>query len=603
MKRSAASPAQSLPILISLIFLYFFLLGGLLLFSRQFLLNLVTTSPSSFYPWILAFLLLHLGLFAFLFLQIYRLIKQWVNRKTGARLKARMVLFFFLISFLSSLPQGILSFNFINIAITDWFSSDLNQTLEGGVQIALEYYHDKNDNLKAFGESPLFAAMLRRLEGNPEDLWKNIREANPEISSIQIFTQDGDEMHFYGNSTGRIPPSRDLSGNPGFLPKENNRSSSVLRYQQAFQYRGKPARAILSIILPEGFDENARRLTATSQTYHELNTYSQLFQGALLLLFLLFSIPLLLLSILAAFFLSDEILRPIVQLEKAAQRVSEGDFTPRILTRSRDEISSLAKTFNTMISELQKSRSRIMQSEKITTWQEIAQQLAHEIRNPLTPIRLSAERVLHKQQTKPDEVPALLGPAMNSIITEVEGLNHMLQEFRNFARMPEAHKEAAALKELLEKSLEPYRHSHPDYTFRCMVSPQNLSIFVDKQQFQQLFTNLIKNSLEAMELADSSERPAGILEIETNLVKKGETRYCRISFRDNGPGIDEKDRDSIFNPYFTTKKTGSGLGLSIVERILFDHGGAIWFETTQGHTPGTTFFVDIPNPKTGNDAL
>ncbi len=600
MKRASASSAQSIPALISLILLYFFLLGGVLFFSRQFLLNLVTASPSSYTPWISAFLLLHLGLFGFLLLQIIRLFRERARRRAGARLKARMVLFFLLISLLSSLPQGILSFNFINIAITNWFSQDLNQTMEGGVQIALEYYHDKNNNLKTFGESSLFALMLQRADENPENLWKNIREANPEISSIQAFSQNGREILFYGKRSGRLTPQHPQEKQSGFLPKESRDGKSVLRYQRSFQYQDSPAWAVLSIILPEGFDAKARRLTAASQTYHELNSFSSLFQGALLLLFLLFSIPLLLLSVLTAFFLSNEIIRPIVQLEKAARRVSEGDFTPRILTRTNDELASLAQTFNTMIAELQNSRARIMQSEKITTWQEIAQQLAHEIRNPLTPIKLSAERVLHKQKNHPEDLPALITPAMNSIITEVEGLNHMLQEFRNFARMPEARKEPVQLREVLQKSLEPFQYSYPSVQISWEVTPRELTLTIDKQQFQQIFTNLIKNALEAMEPLGTAETQ-GTLEIETNLVKKGGTRYCRISFRDNGPGIAEKDHASIFNPYFTTKKTGSGLGLSIVERILFDHGGTIWFETAQGKESGTTFFVDIPLPETASE--
>ncbi|MBI9100701.1 MAG: HAMP domain-containing protein, partial [Spirochaetaceae bacterium] len=302
-----------------------------------------------------------------------------------------------------------------------------------------------------------------------------------------------------------------------------------------------------------------------------------------LFIYLFFAIPLVFLALLTAFTLSEDVTVPIERLEKATKRVADGDYSFRILSPSNDELAILISSFNQMINELELSRIKILQTEKVTTWQEIAQRLAHEIRNPLTPIKLAAQRVQRKINTP--NIETILDSSMNIIITEVESLDSMLQQFRNFARLPKLEPTSIKLCELIYDSIKIYSDTIPTITFDVTPIDENIRVNVDKNQMKQVFVNLYKNAIEAM-------NNRGTIYIRTDIVLKGYTHFCRIQIQDEGIGISREDSEKVFHPYFTTKENGTGLGLSIIERIVFDHKGRIWLESKVGS--GTTFYIDIP---------
>jgi nitrogen fixation/metabolism regulation signal transduction histidine kinase len=341
---------------------------------------------------------------------------------------------------------------------------------------------------------------------------------------------------------------------------------------------------VLTVSLPPGFDDTARNLTQALESYTQLEQFQTQFRVAFATVYAFFALPLLLLAILAAFYLSDEIMQPIVNLEQAIARVAEGDYSFRVLSRTRDDLSILARSFNQMVSELERNRSKLIQTEKVAAWQEIAQRLAHEIKNPLTPIQLSAERMLRKHQTGAADFDRTFESGVRSIIREVEGLNRMLTEFRNFTRLPEPDLEQVSLRELVDEAAETYA-GHAETRIHTEDIPPDFEVLADRAQIRQVFSNLFSNAVEAMD-------GGGEIWARADLVKRGHSYYARVQVRDSGPGIGADDHGRVFNPYYTTKSDGTGLGLAIVERIVFDHGGQIWFETEAGM--GTTFFIDIP---------
>jgi nitrogen fixation/metabolism regulation signal transduction histidine kinase len=282
---------------------------------------------------------------------------------------------------------------------------------------------------------------------------------------------------------------------------------------------------------------------------------------------------------------SGRITLPIAELTEATQRVAEGDFSIHILTRQGDELGLLIRSFNAMVQNLETSRNALLRAEKITVWQNMAQQLAHEIKNPLTPIKLSAERMLRRWRNEPERIGEILESSMLAIIQEVESLSNLLTEFRTLSRPAELSQIWTNLKEHLEETITPYRSSHPGVHFDTDHVEAGVSVKIEKRYLSQIITNLIINGIDAMS-------GQGFIEIRTDLVKKRDSRYCRLSIRDSGKGISEKEGPQIFTPYFTTKELGTGLGLPIVERIVNDHGGTIWFNSAVGL--GTTFFIDLP---------
>ena len=191
-----------------------------------------------------------------------------------------------------------------------------------------------------------------------------------------------------------------------------------------------------SALLSADLRKNARKLTESLTLFTALDQFRELFRLVLVGFFFLFSLPIFFITILVSLLLTERIIGPIVHLEDATRRVAEGDFSFRILTRPRDELANLVDSFNGMISELERSRRKLLQAERITAWQEIAQRLAHEIRNPLTPIKLSAQRMLKKHEEGAEDFAKVLHPAVSSIITEVENLERMLREFGEFAKLP-----------------------------------------------------------------------------------------------------------------------------------------------------------------------
>jgi nitrogen fixation/metabolism regulation signal transduction histidine kinase len=328
----------------------------------------------------------------------------------------------------------------------------------------------------------------------------------------------------------------------------------------------------------------ALSLTFINVAVQTADTDTEKYRTLLTLYYPLLSLPTLLVALLMSFSQSDDLIRPLINLESATRRVAAGDYGIRLLGPDRSALAFLTESFNAMTAELAASRAKLLQTEKVTAWQEIARRLAHELRNPLTPIRLSAERILRRSETDPQHLAELIGPAVGAILTEVTRLDILLKEFAGFARMPAPQKTLVPLRPLVEELLTTYRAAHPDLKVSTEGLP-DVHVLADPSQLEQVFTNLFKNSVEAM-------AGSGSLSVVANLVKKGEASYCRIQIHDSGPGIPSELRDRLFQPYVTTKADGTGLGLAIVERIVFDHQGRVWFESQPGF--GTTFFLDLP---------
>jgi two-component system nitrogen regulation sensor histidine kinase NtrY len=586
--------------LLVLVLIFILLIALIVVFSHQILINLAGVDVQAnivVYVVAIAFPLILLGMIVF---QIVRLFRERATHKPGSRLKSRLIMFFIFIALLSSIPQALLSVSFVNSAINFWLEARIGEALRGGLAISLEYYRGAVENLREFNRSPLMSFVLEDINRNPERLWKNVRTVNSRVQFIQIFDADGSELLFRGEPQGRLRNLGTFDERTGDLPKEDREDASILRNAARYRLDGRSYTVVVGRVLPEGFDSQASSLTESLEIFNQLNRYKRLFRLVLIFFYFFFSFPIFLLSILVSFLLTEEIIRPIVNLEEATRRVAEGDFSFRILSRSADELSHLVGSFNRMVSELSHSREKLKQSEKISAWQEIAQRLAHEIKNPLTPIKLSAQRILKKYsagsatgtgstadggQSGAGEFQKVLQASVSSIVREVDNLNDLLVEFREFARLPMPRLQSVHLRELVEEVAQMYRNLSTTVTIDSSHISEDSVIRADPGQFNQVLANLFRNSVQAMPRG-------GEISIRSAVVNKDDRRFCRIWVKDGGSGIPEEIRNRVFEPYFTSKSDGAGLGLAIVERIIFDHDGTIWFETQEG--AGTTFIMDLP---------
>jgi len=585
--KSDLSASKRFAPFLSLLGLLVLLTALTLFFSRQILIDATTLSRPPDGAILALVLVLPLTLAGAVGYQVYRLLRDRRKGSPGTSLKIRITLFFLLTTLLASLPQAALSLSFIDTAIQTWSNQQWGRALEGGLQTALDYHFERIQNLRDTAESSSLAEVVRKamLSSDPQTLGRSLAEANLRADGVEVFGRGGSLLLHSGRPEAFLGSAAGLPDLDGTLPKQTEGASTVLRQLRHLELLGQPLEVVVSVVLPPGFEATSLQLTEALDNYNQLKRSTDSYRSLFLVFYLLLALPILLIALLMSFTQSDDLIRPLINLESATRRIAAGDYSTRLLGPERSELAFLAESFNAMTSELAASRAKLLQSEKVTAWQEIARRLAHELRNPLTPIRLSAERILRRSRTDPEHLTEIVEPAVGAILTEVVRLDALLKEFAGFARLPAPQKTVVALRPLVDELLATYRAAHPDLQASSDGLADDSRVVADPAQMEQVFANLFKNSVEAM-------GGAGRLTVVSNLVKKGSASYCRVQIHDTGPGIAAEVRDKVFQPYVTTKTEGTGLGLAIVERILFDHQGRVWFESQPGF--GTTFFLDLP---------
>ena len=515
----------------------------------------------------------------------YSLVYVWRKirtRHSRYRFRLRLISLIFLIIILISLPQTVLSLRFVGMVYDRWFGQDVEQALNSGLEIALEYYFDLNKSLEEIGSSPYFDLTVSRLEQSPEQVWKTLKTQYPPLEGMQICSRD--DLYVFGDPRLSYSRAEIESLEEGLIPKRSQTEYSILGFMKEHKIRGKSYKVIIYRTIPRTFDEDARTITRVMEQFKQFTDYEALFRMGVFLFYAIFLVPMLFLGFVLALVISQRLMRPFLDLENATQRVTQGDYGYRLLSKENDDFSFLTDSFNTMVKELEVSRQETLQTEKVSAWQDIAQRLAHEIRNPLTPIRLYAQRVLARLDD--NEVPEeVIRKGMDRILREVDNLNSLLIEFRDFARQRPPVPEEIKLNDFFHSIIEVLEESNPGITFHSEDLLEDIKLMADPGQLRQVFSNLLSNAVQAMD-------GEGLVIIRSDLVKKGYSVYCRIQLTDSGPGIPEENLGQIFNPYFTTRDEGTGLGLSIVERIIHDHKGRIWVESATGE--GSTFYIDLP---------
>ena len=292
----------------------------------------------------------------------------------------------------------------------------------------------------------------------------------------------------------------------------------------------------------------------------------------------------LVLALALGFFVSRRITSDLDALVGAAQAVSRGDLDHKVTVRARDEVGELASAFNAMTRELRESKERLVQAERLAAWQEIARSIAHEIKNPLTPIQMSVETMRKTFTAKHPSFDEIFEESTRTVLEEVQRLKKIVGEFSQFARLPKPERQACDLGEIVAGALALYRGAVKVVEELGGDLP---SIDADRDQLTQVVLNLLENARDAI-ASRGSEQSVGRITIRT----RARDAVVELEVEDNGPGFDPALRDKLFTPYFTTKEAGTGLGLAIVHRIVTDHGGKITAASAPGK--GARFLVELP---------
>ena len=225
----------------------------------------------------------------------------------------------------------------------------------------------------------------------------------------------------------------------------------------------------------------------------------------------------------------------------------------------------------------------LIRAQKVAAWREVARRLAHEIKNPLTPIQLCAERLRRHFAAAPAQTRDLVDECTSTIVGEVESLKGLVDEFSQFARMPAPRAVPTDLHALLQETLTLYEGLFAAVVLERHFDPAVSQVRVDPEQMKRVIINLVDNAIEAM-------GREGTIVIET--ARDDSNSLVRVVVADTGPGIPAAERDKLFLPYYSTKGRGSGLGLAIVRRIVAEHGGSV--DVTDNVPTGTRFIIELP---------
>ncbi|MFH1754070.1 MAG: ATP-binding protein [Candidatus Latescibacterota bacterium] len=355
----------------------------------------------------------------------------------------------------------------------------------------------------------------------------------------------------------------------GDTPEGNGKDSNAV-----------PLRAVLFYERTDPlFLANAERLIAGRQIFAQLRLEQGLLSRSFFYPFIIIYGAILVLSLVLAFVMAERLASPIRRLVRGTQIVAAGDWSYRLRSGARGEMGRLVDAFNAMVARLETQRKRLIDMEKMAAWREIARRLAHEIKNPLLPIRLTIEELRDQYKGSDKQYGELLSESARVVGDELDSLQKLVKEFSSFAKMPEMSPRIDSMERLLRDVTRLY----PQASVRIESHTAFEDFAFDPDQMRRVFINLFDNAIAA--LGGSKE---GSIRIALNQANGD----AMIEFADNGPGISPERLTKIFDPYFTSKSEGTGLGLAMVKNIILLHGGTIEAQSTEGS--GALFTITIP---------
>ena len=284
-----------------------------------------------------------------------------------------------------------------------------------------------------------------------------------------------------------------------------------------------------------------------------------------------------------AVIIARQITNPLSFIQQSLSKTMYGKKNEPIKWDRDDEIGAMVKEYNKMIAALEVSAARLAQSERESAWREMAKQVAHEIKNPLTPLKLGLQLLEKSWREKDARFDQKFERFSKSFVEQIESLSQIASEFSAFAKMPDTRMQRFDVFEVINQAVTIFKQTE-NFTITYQVPELPFFVVADRDQLLRCFNNLLKNAIEAT----PADR-VGLLEI----TYQTDDKHIRIAVKDNGNGIPEGMREKIFEPNFTTKSSGTGLGLAFVKNSVENAGGKVWFETEIGK--GTTFMLSLPS--------
>lgn len=335
--------------------------------------------------------------------------------------------------------------------------------------------------------------------------------------------------------------------------------------------RDGAGRSWLADALPVGAEGEAAAWLVPAVDLERL----QALRRQLLEAFVLLALGVGIVAALAGVWIARRTARPVHDLVAAFDAIARGEADYSFGLRAQDEMQEVVASFSRLHRALEDQRRRSMASERVAAWREVARHVAHEVKNPLAPIRLTVENLLRARTQAPHKFDAMFREGMQTILEEVQQLSRMVSEFAEFARLPLPALRPVSLGELIDRVVDLYA-SEPGVTIRKEVAAELPAVELDADQISRALKNVIGNAIEAAR--DERRAEGAAVEIRARLADA----MAQIDVVDNGAGFSDEAERRLFEPYFTTKPHGVGLGMALTYRIVIEHGGVIFAENRPG---------------------
>ena len=530
--------------------------------------------------------------------QTFKVFRERKKGKLGSETGLRYVFFFATTTLIPSVLIALFSLILFNVGIQKYFDKKIKSVVNNSEEVAKNYVDQTRNSIEAdillmvidinsksgmFYEAPKrFARVLAS-----QRLLRRLDEVHLLDSSSNIIMSN-----IVDSSKNFVPPpeeafERSLNGKPiRIIDSRTNRTSALVKlnsFIDTYLY-------IVKFMDPKVINYLKQTDEAVSFYYsvQDSKTGIKITFG---IIYLLIVSLLLFLSIVISINFASRLTTPIINLIGASEKISSGDLNAKgPLIDTDKEFKKLNENFNSMIDKLKKQQDKLLVSERHLAWETVARKLAHEIKNPLTPIQLSIDRIREKYLNKIEDHDNRFSNYLNTITKQIKDIEHLVNEFSDFARMPKPIFKKININQLIKRSINLLELSDKDINFTLSNNKSKDKIINgDEEQLNRVFINLLKNSIES--IGEKKTKNVSFKgKIDVDILEDSDYIYLKIT--DNGMGFDQVDKTKMITPYYTTKKKGTGLGLSIVTKIINDHNGSILFNSVKNGAK-----VEVTMPK------
>ena len=534
---------------------------------------------------LIANIVLLIVFFYIIFREIKNSLKNDMDVK-GSVANRKYITFFSLFTLIPSVLIAIFSLFLFSFALEKYLDDKITTVVNNSYELAKNYVDEKRNKV----ESDIIMVAFD-LNKN-YSIYKSEDKTNfQRFLDTQRIIRNLDQIHLIDTNKNAIMSS----SNTGYIPVEDRAFKMVLNDDRPLKiintFENKSAAIIKLSSYPNTFlyvvrfldEEISKYLLESEQAinfYYTVENKRTGIQISFALIYLVVVSLLLFLSVSIAIKFSSRFFRSINNLILASANIGKGDLDTKVPEIETDiELETLNKNFNLMINQLKSQQEKLLLSERHEAWENVARKLAHEIKNPLTPIQLTIDRLKNKYEKFIDNKETEnFNNHLKTIIKQINQIENLVNEFSDFARMPKPIFNQNKIVEIVKNNISLLSEVDKSISIKLNYNKEDLLIKCDNEQISRVFFNLIKNSIESIqEKSKKNGDFAKIIDIE--IIDKND--YITLNITDNGTGFSKDIIKNITKPYFTTKPKGSGLGLSIVNKIINDHNGSIKFNSNK----------------------